>query len=103
MTTSARYRALQWFHDHEALGPDGVFGRKPPTTRMRRLMAKEGEVYRIPVGQFAFGKWLLTPQGREKLDAKPLPRKKGGTNDACERQRTEGSEQPVRPADQRDE
>lgn len=71
MTTPARYRALQWFLDHEALGPDAMMRRQPPTTRMRRLMAKEGEVIRLPLGQFEHGKWLLTSKGREKLLTKP--------------------------------
>jgi hypothetical protein len=87
MPTPARYYALQWFHDHEALGPDGVITRKPPSARMRRLMAKEGQVIRLPIGQFEYQKWLLTPKGREALQAKPTRRKKA---DADEHQRTEG-------------
>jgi hypothetical protein len=78
MTTPARYRALQWFLDHEVLGPDAVLlGRKPPSTKMRRLMAREGQVIRLPLGQFEYQKWLLTPLGRETLQRKPrrgLPR-----------------------------
>jgi hypothetical protein len=78
MTTPARYRALQWFCDHEEHGPDAVIARKPPTTRMRRLMEKEGEVDHEPVGQFKYRKWVLTPAGREKLKTKS-PKKKGET------------------------
>jgi hypothetical protein len=76
MATSARYRALQWFLDHEESGPDEVFNRKPPTTRMRRLMAKDGEVIRLPIGQFGYQKWILTPLGREVLQTKPTRRRR---------------------------
>jgi hypothetical protein len=76
MTTPARYRALQWFLDHETLGPDGVFGKKPPSARMVRLMAREEEVVRLPTGQFGYQKWLLTAQGREKLLNKPKVRRR---------------------------
>ena len=38
--TTARYRALQWFFDHEKHGVDCVFGRKAPSAKMRRLMAR---------------------------------------------------------------
>lgn len=74
MVTLARYNALQWFVDHEELGPDGVFSRKPPSTRMRRLMANQGEVVRQPVGQFEYQNWRLTPIGRAKLGTRPKPR-----------------------------
>ena len=70
MTTPARYRALQWFSDHEALGPDEMLSRKPPSAKMRRMMAREGQVIRLPLGQFELYKWRLTPQGREVLLAK---------------------------------
>jgi hypothetical protein len=76
MTTPARYYALQWFLDHEAIGPDSVFGRKPPTTRMIRLMARSGEVVRLPIGQFEMGKWLLTAHGREVLQNKKKIRRR---------------------------
>ncbi|MBT1509489.1 hypothetical protein KIP88_03145 [Bradyrhizobium sp. SRL28] len=76
MTTPARYRALKWFHDHEALGPDEVFTRKPPTTRMHRLMAKDGHVALVPVGQFGFSKWVLTPEGRRVLEEQPSVRRR---------------------------
>ena len=93
MPTSARFYALQWFADHEALGPDGVFGRKAPSTRMRRLMAKEGEVENEPVGQFKYLKWILTPAGREKLQAKPPPRRRSRSmTDAKRSKRADGSE-----------
>jgi hypothetical protein len=82
MPTPARYRALAWFADHEARGPDEVFSRKPPSTRMRRLMAKEGEVVRLPLGQFEHFQWRLTPLGREVLAKKPPPRKTGSTTNA---------------------
>ena len=77
MPTPARYYALQWLLDHEVLGPDGVFDRKPPSARMRRLMAQEGDVYRLPVGQFNYQQWRLTPQGRDKLlQKKPRVRRR---------------------------
>lgn len=75
MTTPARYKALQWFFDHEQLGPDGVFTRRPPSARMRRLMANDGHVFRIPVGQFAYQQWRLTPLGREVLQQRPQPKR----------------------------
>ena len=74
MTTPARYKALKWFFDHEELGPDGVFTRRPPSARMRKLMAQEDQVFRIPVGQFAYQQWRLTEKGREILASQPPPR-----------------------------
>jgi hypothetical protein len=76
MPTPARYYALQWFFDHEELGPDAVFNRKPPSGRMRKLMAHEGQVSRLSVGQFKYEKWRLTPQGREVLESKPKVRRR---------------------------
>jgi hypothetical protein len=76
VVTRTRYYALQWLLDHEVLGPDGVFDRKPPSTRMRRLMAQEGDVFRLPVGQFNYQQWRLTPQGRDKLLQKPKVRRR---------------------------
>lgn len=75
MTTKARFGALEWFRSHEELGPDGVFDRKPPSARMRRMMAREGQVIRLPIGQFGYQKWILTPQGREVLQSKPTRRR----------------------------
>jgi hypothetical protein len=43
MTTPARYRALEWFADHER-DPLSVLLRKRPSARMRNLMAREGQV-----------------------------------------------------------
>ena len=77
MTTPARYRALQWFLDHEVLGSTGVFFRTPPSARMRRLMARQGDVYRLPIGQFELYQWRLTEQGRQVLLAKPPTRPRG--------------------------
>ena len=76
MPTPARYKALQWFHDHETFGPDGVFGGRPPSTKMRRMMAREGEVVRLPMGQFGYQKWLLTAKGREALATKPTRKRR---------------------------
>ena len=74
MPTAARYKALQWFLDHEEQGPDAVFNRKPPSGRMRRLMARQGQVERLPLGQFGYEKWRLTPLGRKALENKPKPK-----------------------------
>lgn len=76
MATPARYTALQWFFDHEAQGPDGVFNRKPPTVRMRKLMEADGHVVKEPVGQFGYRRWLLTAKGRELLEKKPSVRRR---------------------------
>lgn len=75
--TPARYDALKWFLDHEMLGPDSVLTRPAPTARMRRLMAKDGDVVRLPLGQFEMNKWRLTPQGRTALLQRPVPKTKG--------------------------
>jgi hypothetical protein len=88
MPTPARYHALQWFHDHEVLGRDAVFTRKSPTTRMRRLMVREGQVERLPVGQLDHYQWRLTPQGREALGAKQKKRDKAD----AQRERPESRE-----------
>jgi hypothetical protein len=92
MPTSARYHALQWFLDHETFGPDSVIRRRAPTTRMRRLMLKEGELTNEPVGQFKYYKWMLTPKGREALAAKPPKRRSRRMPDADRAERTEGGE-----------
>lgn len=86
MPTRARFYALQWFCDHEEQGPDAVFNRKPPTTRMRKLMAKENQVTRQSVGQFKYQQWRLTPQGREVL-AKKRQRKQPGRTEGDGRRR----------------
>jgi hypothetical protein len=39
--------------------------------KMRRLMAREGQVFRVPVGQFNYDRWLLTDEGRGLLANKP--------------------------------
>ncbi len=64
--TARRYKALQWFYDHDQLGPDAVLTQKPPTARMRNLMAREHQVMRLPVGH-RLDKWLLTTHGIEAL------------------------------------
>jgi hypothetical protein len=88
MVTAARYAALQWFLDHETLGPDAMLRRKPPLARMRRLMAKEGHVSRLPLAQFALGTWSLTPHGSAVLKTKPARKRR--TADADERNREQG-------------
>jgi hypothetical protein len=72
--TTARYRALQWFADHER-DPLSVLMTEKPSTKMRRLMAREGQVFRVPVGQFNYQRWLLTDAGRAVLATKPVRRK----------------------------
>ena len=76
MTTPARYNALQWFFDHEVLGRTEMLTRPPPTVRMRKLMAREEQVYRIPVGQLDHYQWRLTAKGREVLENKPKIRRR---------------------------
>jgi hypothetical protein len=83
MTTAARLKALQWFYDHEVGGPNAVFDRRPPSTKMRRLMAKEGEVIKLPIGQFEYFQWRLTPHGREVLGTRPKRRRKLKPADAA--------------------
>lgn len=94
MPTTARYHALQWFRDHEEGGPDAVFNRRPPTVRMRRLMAKEGEVVRLPLGQFEHFQWRLTPLGRDKLAKQPPPRRNRSMPDAKRRRSESGERSP---------
>ncbi|WLB24917.1 hypothetical protein QIH85_23850 [Bradyrhizobium japonicum] len=72
--TTARYAALQWFADHER-DPLSVLMAAKPSTKMRRLMAREGQVFRVPVGQFNYDRWLLTDAGRAALASRPKGRK----------------------------
>jgi hypothetical protein len=95
-TTPARYSALKWFFDHETLGPDEMLTRKPPSARMRRLMAREGQVERQPLGQFEYQKWLLTAQGRAVLAAKPPPRRSRSMPDANSPKRTQSGGKSAR-------
>jgi hypothetical protein len=69
VTTTARYRALQWFADHER-DPLAVLMQERPSTKMVRLMAREDQVYRIPVHQFNYERWLLTDAGKQILQMK---------------------------------
>jgi hypothetical protein len=78
---------LQWFFDHEQGGPDAVLTRKPPSARMRRLMAKEGDVSKLPIGQFDYQRWRLTDAGLKVLQAKPVPKPRGGKHDHSDRRR----------------
>lgn len=90
MPTPARFHALQWFADHEDLGRTAMLTRTPPSTKMRRLMAKEGQAVRIPVGQLDHYQWRLTPLGRETLAKKPPPRKRSAPD--AKRRSTESGE-----------
>jgi hypothetical protein len=72
MTTKARFFALEWFWDHQAMGPNAIFDRKPPTLRMRNLMLKEGQIARLPLGQFDYAQWRLTSEGAAVLLNKSL-------------------------------
>lgn len=91
MTTRARFRALAWFADHEALGPDGVFDRRPPTNRMRKLMVREDQVMPAPIGQFKYQQWRLTPHGRAVLANKPRRKQPGRTEGDGRRRASEAS------------
>jgi len=83
MTTPARYRALQWFADHEeADGKTDMLFVKPPTAKMRRLMATDGLVIRLPLQHFGHEGWLLTPKGREVLANRK--RRRGRKHDQAE-------------------
>jgi hypothetical protein len=39
-------------------------------------MVNEGQIMRLPLGQFKYGKWLLTKQGRDVLNSKPQVRRR---------------------------
>jgi hypothetical protein len=67
--STARFRALQWFKDYER-DPASLLMRTKPSTRMRRLLANDGLVMRVPVGQFGYQRWLLTDQGQDLLNNK---------------------------------
>lgn len=88
--TTARYRALQWFADHER-DPLSVLLTAKPSTKMRRLMAREGQVFRVPVGQFNYDRWLLTDAGRAALAARKQRRK-------CTTARSPQSPQQIEPS-----
>jgi hypothetical protein len=57
MTRNRRY-ALLWFADHDA-DPTSVLLRHPPSTRMHRLMRREGELDEY---------WHLTEIGKRALE-----------------------------------
>ena len=44
-------------------------------------MAREGEVSRVPVGQFEYYQWRLTPLGLELLQSKKPSRRKGKSSE----------------------
>jgi hypothetical protein len=60
MTTPGRWRALQWFADHER-DPTAMLFSKRPSRRMIRLMAHEGQLTGLP------SMWILTKAGRDVL------------------------------------
>jgi hypothetical protein len=62
MTTTARWRALRWFADHAA-DINKVMGRRQPSGKMRKLMIREGQLQRVPVGGFGHAYFVLTEQG----------------------------------------
>jgi hypothetical protein len=64
--TPARYRALQWFADHDA-DPLSVLLAPKPSRRMINLMLQDGHLERRPVGQFGHARYLLTEEARRLL------------------------------------
>jgi hypothetical protein len=68
-TTTARWRALFWFADH-ARDVNAVMGRKLPSTRMRNLMIREGQVVRVPAGGFGHARFVLTETGGALLESR---------------------------------
>jgi hypothetical protein len=68
VTTPARYRALQWFADHEQ-DPTSVLLGPRPTVRMSRLMSREHQVMVVPPGR-----WILTGLGINALAKRPKKR-----------------------------
>lgn len=67
--TTMRWRALNWFANHEA-DQHSVMGQRVPTAKMRNRMVREGQLLRVPVGQFDFHRFILTHAGRELLATK---------------------------------
>jgi hypothetical protein len=86
VTTRARYRALGWFADHER-DPLSVLLAKRPSTRMRNLMWREGQLKRITLGQFNLERWLLTDTGIEVLAGRAQRKERKGAADG-RRERT---------------
>jgi hypothetical protein len=67
MTSTGRWKALRWFADH-AVDVNDMIGRgRPPTSKMRNLMIREGQLARVPLGSFGHAKFELTPEGCELL------------------------------------
>jgi hypothetical protein len=69
MTTRGRYWALTWFSHHQE-DPASVLLGDRPTVKMSRLMAREGQLLKLPTG------WILTPAGRDVLDKRPKRRRR---------------------------
>ena len=69
MITTERWRALKWFADH-AVDINAVMGQRMPSTKMRNLMVREGELAREPTGGFAHHRFNLTEAGHELLGRK---------------------------------
>jgi hypothetical protein len=65
MITEQRKRALNWFNDHSQ-DVNAVLGRKRPTTRMRNLMVKEGQLDAERIA-FSQHKFQLTEHGKTLL------------------------------------
>lgn len=68
MVTTARWRALRWFADH-AVDINSVMGRRMPSTKMRRLMIRDGQ---LKGEQIAFDgkRFTLTESGQALLARK---------------------------------
>jgi hypothetical protein len=65
LTTARRYAALAWFANHEA-DPTAMLFVQRPTTKMYRLMLREGHLIRLPNDH-----WILSAAGREILAQRP--------------------------------
>jgi hypothetical protein len=69
MTTTARWNALRWFADH-ALDINKVMGRRIPSTKMRNVMVRDGQLMCRPAGSFKYHRFELTARGQAMLVGK---------------------------------
>lgn len=69
--TTARWAALQWFHDHDGgNGREAVMGRPVPSRRMRSQMIAEGMLVWVEGTLRAHPKLILTILGESVLRSK---------------------------------
>lgn len=78
MTSSARWTALRWFRDHE-IDINAVAGRRRPSSRMWRLMIREGQLDKRPVGSFGHARFVLTDAGKQLLASRRRARARDET------------------------